>query len=288
VILKVLPPFLRAGIASLSGRLAYRLTPRRVKIALENLHAAFPQLADREARDIVRGVYGNLAANAVDEVHLDHAVRSVVIDPETSAKLHQLDELSQQGRPLIFVSGHFGNWEVMGQFLATRFPGLNFLAKEQSNPYADRLVNRIRRSFGAGIVLSHEAPRSVPKILKAGGKLAMIVDQDAGREGVMINFLGRPASYFRGWALFSYHYNAPVTIVFLRRRGSGYCVKLSEIIQPNLSVDKDTEINRLLTLFSDRLAEEIIASPDQWLWTHRRWKSGALPPLNGADGIAAG
>ncbi len=274
VFLRLIPGSWRLKLAGVAGRIAYLATPRRVRIAHDNIRAALPQLAEPEITHIIKQVYRNLAAVAIDESQLDRVVNSVVVSDEASARLNQMQQLSRQGRPLIFISGHYGSWEVMGQFVATRFANVNFLAKEQSNPFVDRLVNKRRQIFGAHVILSHEAPRVAPKILKSGGTLAMVVDQDAGSDGVMLDFLGRPASHFRGWALFSYHYNAPVMVILPKREENGFTLLTSEIIEPNPAADKDAEIKRLLTLFSDRLAAAIKAHPEQWLWTHRRWKSG--------------
>jgi KDO2-lipid IV(A) lauroyltransferase len=261
-------------LAALFGIISYSFTPRRVKIALENLRAAFPHLTLSERKRIVRQVYRNLAASAIEEIDLARAVATVTVDAQTDAKLAHLRLLHKQGKPLLFVTGHYGNWEVLAQYLTTRFENVSFLAKEQSNPYINKMINQLRSAMGGHVIPTNTAARVVPKLLKSGGALMLAVDQDAGREGVMIEFLGRPAAYFRGWALFSYHYHVPVAFMFLRRESQGFSLEIAVIVEPDLAADKDTEIKRLLTLFSDHLAAAVTAHPEQWLWTHRRWKSG--------------
>lgn len=273
-LLRLLPADRRLKLAGLFGNISYLITPRRVKIALENLGAAFPHLPASERKQIVRQVYRNLAAGAIEEVNLAHAVGTVAVDAQTEAKLALLRQLRREGRPLLFVTGHYGNWEVLAQFLTTRFEKVSFLAKEQSNPYINKMVNRLRSAMGGHVIPTNISARVVPKLLKSGGALMLAVDQDAGSGGVMIEFLGRPAAYFRGWALFSYHYHVPVAFMFLRRESQGFTLEIADIIEPDLTVDKDTEIKRLLVHFSDHLAAAVTAHPEQWLWTHRRWKSG--------------
>ena len=138
------------------------------------------------------------------------------------AKLEQLKQIIAAGKPVIFVTGHYGDWELLAQYLATQVPKINFLAKAQSNRLVDRFINRLRMRLGGAIIPSDQAPRLVPKLLKRGESLFIAGDQDAGSEGTMIDFLGRPASYFRGMALFSYHYHAPLAVVLLKRNRAGF------------------------------------------------------------------
>ena len=280
-LLRLSPSGLRLKLAGLFGNISHLVTPRRVKIAVENLRAAFPHLTESERRRIVRQVYRGLAASAIEEIDLARAVATVTVDAQTEAKLAYLQQQHEQRRPLLFVTGHYGNWEVLAQFLTTRFENVSFLAKEQSNPFINKMINRLRGTMGGHVIPTNTAPRVVPKLLKSGGALMLAVDQDAGRDGVMIEFLGRPAAYFRGWALFSYHYHVPVAFMFLRRDSQGFTLEIADIVEPDLTADRDAEIKRLLTLFSDRLAAAVTAHPEQWLWTHRRWKSGI--PISKSD-----
>jgi Kdo2-lipid IVA lauroyltransferase/acyltransferase len=280
-LLRLLPSGLRLKLAGLFGYISYLVTPRRVKIALENLHAAFPNLPASDRKRIVQQVYRNLAANAIEEISPARAAATVAVDAQTEARLAHLQQQHEQGRALLFVTGHYGNWEVLAQFMTTRLGNISFLAKEQSNPYINKMITRLRSAMGGQVIPTNIAARLAPKVLKSGGILLLAADQDAGSGGVMIEFLGRPAAYFRGWALFSYHYHAPVAFMFLKRESQGFTLEIADIVEPDLTVDKDVEIKRLLTHFSDHLAAAVTAHPEQWLWTHRRWKSGIpLPRSN--------
>ena len=169
----------------------------------------------------MRQVYRNLAASAIEEIDLARAVATVAVDAQTEVKLAHLRQQHEQGGPLLFVTGHYGNWEVLAQFLTTRFENVSF-RQRAPNPYINKMINRLRSAMGGHVIPTNTAARVMPKLLKSGGALMLAVDQDAGREGVMIEFLGRPAAYFRGWALFSYHYHVPVAFMFLRRESHGF------------------------------------------------------------------
>ncbi|MCX6830918.1 MAG: hypothetical protein NT028_02145, partial [candidate division Zixibacteria bacterium] len=126
-LLRLLPPGWRLKLAGLFGDISYLVTPRRVKIAVENLRAAFPLLTESERKRIVRQVYRNLAASAIEEINLARAVATVGVDAQTELQLAHLQQQHEQGRPLLLVTGHYGNWEVLAQFLTTRFQNVSFL-----------------------------------------------------------------------------------------------------------------------------------------------------------------
>jgi KDO2-lipid IV(A) lauroyltransferase len=244
-----------------------------VRIALRNLQSAFPDKPDRELHRIVSGVYRNLARNAVDVVRCRQMIQRIELTPETRNRLDDLRQHSLSGKPLIFVTGHFGNWEILGQYLSTWFPGIGFLAKAQHNPRVDRYLNELRLSFGGQIVPSHRAPRELSRFLRQGRPLLFVADQDGGADGVFVRFVGRQTSYARGPALYAYHYDAPVVPVFLCRAGRGYCLHIGEIVIPDRDAKKTDEVPRIIQSYSDSLEHWVRLHPEQWLWTHRRWRS---------------
>ncbi len=101
----------------------------------------------------------------------------------------------------------------------------------------------------------------------------MVADQDAGKEGIVVDFMGTPASYHRGIASFAYHYNAPLVVVFLIRNGDDLNLLIPAIVEPNCDAPREAEIARLIAIFSGQLGDIVRRYPGQWLWTHRRWKS---------------
>lgn len=274
-VIRIVPLAFQPALAAMLGGIARLATPKRVRIAIENLKGVFPDYSQAQLRTIVKGVYRNLAANALDVVRPEQAVARVEVSPSSRTRMEQLRELTASGKSVIFASGHYGNWELLGQYLGKQFENVNFLAKAQSNRFVDRFINRIRVRSGGAIVPSHLAPRLLPKLLKRGESLLIVGDQDAGSEGTIVDFLGRPASYFRGMALFSYHYDVPMVVLFLKRTKNGFTLSIVDIVRPDTAADRDAEIMRLLTTYSDRLGECVRKNPDQWLWTHRRWKSTA-------------
>ncbi|MCK4856767.1 MAG: lysophospholipid acyltransferase family protein [candidate division Zixibacteria bacterium] len=272
-LVKITPLSFTTSLASLLGKLAFLLTPKRVNIALDNLSSVFPNRTPTELRQVVAGLYRNLAGNAVDVVKPVRTVKMVTVSEKNRHRLEEIRKITSSGKPLIFVTGHYGAWEVLGQYLATQFAGIHFLALEQKNRYVDRLLNRKRISLGGKIIPSQRAPRLLSHLFRGGNIFLFAGDQDGGTNGIIVDFLGRPSSYARGLALYSYHYDAPVVPLFLKRENPGYTLDIAATIKPDLSADKKTEIKRIIACYSEALAQKVRECPSQWLWTHRRWKS---------------
>jgi KDO2-lipid IV(A) lauroyltransferase len=257
-----------------AGRLAYILTPKRVNIALANLRSIYGSRSESELRQIVKGLYRNLAGNAFAVGKPVQMARSVYVSDEAEEKLSKIAAYLASGKPLILVTGHYGCWETLGPFLSQRIVNLFFLAKQQHNIPVDRLLNRLRTNVGGTIIPSHQAPRKLSGLFASGGNcILFVVDQDGGPDGVVVDFLGRPSSYARGPALYSYHYNVPVLPLFLKRNNPGFTLDVGDLIYPNPGAEKTDEITRIVAAYSDALARRVDRYPDQWLWTHRRWKS---------------
>lgn len=272
-LVRLTPQSQRDQLARLLAALARFFTRSRVRVARYNLQLVFSESTPAEVTQVVRGVYLNLAQNAIDLVDPYGALRRVDVPPHARAQVDRIQALLAAKRPVIIATGHFGGWETLGQVAGREFRGCVFLALEQSNKRVNRFLNRLRLTGAATIIQSHEASRALPKAFKQGLPVYMVADQDGGNEGIIVDFMGTPASYHRGVATFSLHYGAPIAVVFLLRQGRKLILHVADLIEPDPASDRNAEITRLMSLYSDRLGRMVMSHPEQWLWTHRRWKS---------------
>lgn len=273
-LVRLVPIRLTPLLARFTGTLAYLFTPKRVRIAGSNLHSVFPRLSESQTLQIIKALYCNLAGNAVDFVRPAQMVERIVLSRDAEAKLREIRKILESGRPVIFLSGHYGDWETLAHFLGSRFENVHFLAKRQRNALVDGLINRIRTNLGGKIIPSHRAPRTLLRLFGRGGNSFLFVaDQEGGPDGVVVDFLGRPTSYARGPALYGHRYNAPLALIFLKRENPGFTLLIDGIIEPDPSADRKEEVERIIGEYSNALARRVEEHPEQWLWTHRRWKS---------------
>jgi KDO2-lipid IV(A) lauroyltransferase len=191
--------------------------------------------------------------------------------------MHDTSQMSNyllDPRPVVFVSGHYSNFElgavVMGLF---GFPSYA-VARTLDNPYLDRLLRAFRESRGQFILPKDGSASTIQGVLDAGRIIMLLGDQHAGTKGVWIEFLGRPASCHKALALFTLGSGAPMLISYCRRRSGIFRVDvgLAGVVDP-LTIDPELNSVKALTQwYNDRLAWIIRQEPSQYWWVHRRWK----------------
>jgi KDO2-lipid IV(A) lauroyltransferase len=256
------------------GILAFSVFRLRRKVTLNNLESSFGEsytgrdyrkTAARAYRYIGRGMieYGlfpSLKRNRLD--------RLLSISGEDNLK-----EIVSENQGAVLVTGHFGSWELMGAFLASRGWPIDYLVGEQHNLLVNRLMNDHRRLFGIGLIDMGVAARGVIKAIRGGRMVCMLSDQDAGSDGVVVRFLGRPASTPKGPAAFALKTGAPLACGFIIREGFRQRIIIEPPIDFRPSGDKDKDIEELTRKYTVLLEEYIRKYPDHWFWPHRRWKS---------------
>jgi KDO2-lipid IV(A) lauroyltransferase len=185
-----------------------------------------------------------------------------------------LDVCRRQGHGGLLVTGHFGNWELLGAAIAALGYPISYLIKDQSNPWVNRLQNEIRRRAGIGVIRQGASARHLLYALKRHEFVGILGDQDAGDHGIFVNFLGRRASAFRGVAYFAYRTRCPIIPTFIIRQAGGrHRAVVTAPIEVDPGWDEETAVHVLTQAHTDRLADLVRAHPDQYFWVHRRWKT---------------
>jgi KDO2-lipid IV(A) lauroyltransferase len=271
---QLLPHEYALRLGSVLGRITFSVVRLRRKVVLENLKATFPHKNDSEIMAIARDTYRNLAMSLVEYARLPVTTQEQMRERIRVDGLENFDKALARGKGAVLVTGHFGSWELMGANLIGLGYKLHFLVGEQSNKAVDNLMNGLRRSQGIGIISMGVSMRQVLKALRANQFVAMLSDQDAGSHGVLVDFLGRPASTPFGPASFAVRTGACVVTGFIMRDGlSKHRVVLEEPIVPEEGADERSESLRLTQLYTSALEKYVREKPDHWLWLHRRWKT---------------
>jgi KDO2-lipid IV(A) lauroyltransferase len=172
----------------------------------------------------------------------------------------------------IILCGHFGNFELIGAYCGTLAP-VDFVVKRLSNPGAEALITRARRAAGVGVIHTGATMRAAYESLRRGHVLAMVGDQDAGRRGIFVPFLGRMASTPSGPARLAVQAGVPILMAFPVRLADGrYRIEVEEPLMPGDARDPDAV--RRLTLQHVAVLEKWVRKyPHMWFWLHRRWKT---------------
>ncbi|NNK47642.1 MAG: lysophospholipid acyltransferase family protein [Gemmatimonadetes bacterium] len=258
----------RLGLAAGSG--AWRLGTRRATVERQ-IAASFPSRAPQWVDQITRACYRHfgreIAAIARIGRYGGQHLLPRVADGDVAVALHR--EVTGGGGAII-VTGHVGNWEAAGAFLAAAGLPMAAVVKRQRNPaFNDRMLETRRRS-GVEPIYMQDARTRIPEALRAGKTVALVADQDAGERGLFVPFLGRDASTFRGPARLALSQDVPLFFGAAVRVGSGYGWVLEEIQRPDPGANAEREFTRR---WVGRLEVQVRLRPEQYFWFHRRWKT---------------
>jgi KDO2-lipid IV(A) lauroyltransferase len=275
-LIQALPLSAGYRLARLVAWLAYHFDRRHRLVALDNLRHAFPELPTEAEHDrLVRGVYRHFCTMIVEIAHLPRKLhtpnwRRYVDVPNARA----LVDCLTSGRPLLLVTGHFGNWELASFVLGLLGFASYAIARPLDNPHLERFLHRFREKTGQTILAKKGDFDDMQAVLAGGGVLAMLADQDAGSRGQFVEFFGRPASTHKAVALLALEYQVPVLVAGMARLGAPLRHRLlsGELILPEEFAGRPDAAKALTQRFSAALEQIVRTAPEQYLWLHRRWK----------------
>lgn len=254
--------------------LAHKVDKRHRLVARENLEKAFPgKYSSEEIDRLVRGIYSHFCRVLIEilfiprRLHVTNWRDSITI-PEAG----RIVDAMLTGRPLLIVTGHFGNWEMAGYALGLFGFKTHAIARPLDNPYLDDFLRRFRENTGQKILAKHGDFERMQDVLEGGGVLATLADQDAGPRGLFVDYFGRPASTHKAVAIMAMEYNVPMIVAGTPFHDGKYRVHLSEIIDPAV-IGKEPDAMRTITQrFTTSLERIVREHPEQYFWLHRRWK----------------
>jgi len=272
---RALPWRASLGVGAALGDTLRRSGLRR-RVAAENLAHAFPDWSAEKREQVLRENYRELGRVAAEYARLaDLAGRD---DDSVVAETHGLEHpMGLRGRGVLFLTGHFGNFELLGAWVA-RMRHLDFVARPMANPGVDALLMRERAKAGVGLIPADRAGvRRIYEALRENRWVAMLADQDGGRNGVFVPFLGRPASTAIGPARIALATGVPIVMAHGFRRADG---RHGLIMEPPLVVPDPhapDAAERLTAMHVARVEQWVRERPESWFWLHRRWKT--QPPV---------
>jgi KDO2-lipid IV(A) lauroyltransferase len=249
-------------------------------MALANVALAFPELSAADRRRLARRSWQHLGMTLVELARLLGRPLDVTLSELSLDGLEHLRHaMSQHGRALV-LSAHLGNWEYLSA--AHRLVGypLSVVVRPLDAPALDTLAEAMRRKTGVQLIDKRGALRPVLGALRRGGLVGILLDQNAARrESVFVPFFGRAASTSRALALLAVRTGAPVVPIFIRRDGPArHRVVIEPPLAPPVSNDPEQAIVELTTRCTQVIEAAIRRTPEQWLWSHDRWRTRPPAP----------
>ncbi len=247
----------------------------RRKVIHDNLLSIYPDLSAERLHHLTRDTWFHLIQTAFQIVVVGRKIhdtnwRNYVYIRDQRLMTERLIDY----RPLVVVTGHFGNFEMGGYVMGLLGMPSHAVARTLDNPYLDSFLNEFRSSRGQKLLPKDGSAHTIQSVLDQGGMLGVLADQHAGNKGCWVEFLGRPAACHKAVALFTLTGKAPMMV--------SYCKQLAKPMQFEIGCcgvadpwelpDDLRDVRALTQWYNDRLAEAIYAEPAQYWWVHRRWK----------------
>lgn len=274
ILICALPASAAREIGAGLGSLAYAVGIRR-EVVLDHLSRVFGEERSKaELARIARESYRNFGRTTFEFGRFPRLDARAIEETVSLEGGEHLDRALAEGKGAILVAGHFGNWELAAT-LATRGYPLTFLVGEQHNTLVDGLMNRLRARFGVEIVPLTGSLMGVLRALRRNRIVAMLSDQDAGRSGIFVDFLGLPASTPYGPGRIAARTGAPVVPGnAVRRPGGRHSLVFRPPVPPAPEGASPEEAARHYTqAYTTALEDFVRRHPEQYFWMHRRWKT---------------
>ena len=267
--------FSTAGrIGARIGSLGFSPLNIRRDVVERQLRAALPERDAADIERIARAAYAHLGRTSIETAILPSYSSAQIIDLFESVQGWELVEKKLAlGKGLILVTGHLGNWELGGAYIAARGLPIDAVARHMANPLFDRYLTKTRERIGMTVIHDEDAVKRVPRALRTGHAVAFLFDQGAvGLASTWVPFFGRFAKTPRGPAVFALRLGAPVMFGVALRQPSGRYQLSFEPIEVVETGDREADVDRIVADYSSVLERWIRRAPEQYLWHHRRWK----------------
>lgn len=267
--------------SALGGAFARRFGPMTSvdKVAERNMEIAFP---DRDATwraATIDAVWDNMGRTLAEIPHL-HRIRCYEPDPvEGGGRIEvvgaeRLDAVRDSGRPAVFISGHFANWEVMAMAIVQRGVDCAITYRAANNPYFDRQIIETRRAYGVDTLTPKAGPRGARQLLDhlAAGRSVALMNDQKFNEGIEASFFGHPAMTAPGATRLALRTGAPlIPMSVVRTGGAHFRVTVHEPIPVGGAGGRNADIAATVERINRFLEDRIREAPADWFWLHRRF-----------------
>jgi len=279
-----LSPKAQARLARIFAKLLWLFQKKRRRQIL----ALMKEIIGREFSKIQllqfrRDSYYNMGRNLAEFLllpSLDDAGIDKLISLEGE---EHLENALAQGRGIIIITAHFGNWELLGAKIAHLFePGrFHVIAQTQSDERLTRLMDSVRNKHNVNVIPRGKAARDVLRVLKRGDIVGILMDVDMKDQGILVDFMGKPASTTTGPAAFALRTGAVILPVFdYPLPGGKHVGRIMPPVELVNTGDNEHDLHENTTTFNKIIALQVRYRPDLWIWAPDRWRSTREKAVN--------
>ncbi|MEK6733468.1 MAG: lysophospholipid acyltransferase family protein [Candidatus Omnitrophota bacterium] len=274
----VLPTRIGLMLGKIFGSLCFYILKKDRKKALENLDIAFKDSKSRiEKRAIAKKVFENLGKNLVEVISIPKLNKNGIKRYVACKNIGILQQFLQQGKAVIILSAHFGNWELLAHYLSIMGMPMNVIARRVRQSGLEAFLIRIRKKNGVNILYRDASAKEVVGLLKNKEFAGIMPDQDMDSvSGVFVDFFNRLAWTPSGPAVLNFLTGATIVPCFIVRREFGHEVLIEKPIELVKTEDRRKDISENTQRYTKVIEDHIRKFPDHWVWFHDRWKTRPL------------
>jgi len=235
--------------------------------ALRNLAYIWPEMPARERAQIAKQCLNNVGRSFIENYSAKDFPKRMASNQLTGEGLHALEAAMAEGKPIILVSGHYGNYEATRAALVARGLNIGGLYRDMKNPYFNAHYVKTMEAFGGPVFAQgRRGTAGFVRHLKEGGQLVLLFDQHV-IGAPEFEFLGQPANTATSAAELALRYDALLIPFYGIRQPDG--LSFETVLEAPISHSNPNQMTQAL---SDSLAARINTDPTQWFWVHRRWR----------------
>jgi KDO2-lipid IV(A) lauroyltransferase len=246
----------------------------RIK-TLNNLRFAFgKEKSEKELHRIAREVFANLGRNVVELINFPKITEANIDSLVQEKGLHHINKGLRRQKGIVILASHFGNWELLAAYLTLKGYRGPVIARRIYFDKYDQALRRLRASKNVEVIYRDESPKKILKVLKSGGMVGVLADQDVDSvEGVFVDFFGKLAYTPVAPASLALATEAAILPCFLIREGSKRTFVVEKPVELEITGNKERDIATNTQKWSHVLESYIRKYPSQWVWMHKRWKT---------------
>jgi KDO2-lipid IV(A) lauroyltransferase len=274
-IVLLLPRKLALSLGVLLADLLFSLSQREKARALENLSIAFGR--EKSPSDILRicrYCFENLGKGLMEVVRFPRLTSENLDRLVAFHGIQNVDSAFKAGRGVILLTAHFGSWELLGASLSLLGYSVNYVVRPVRSPRLDVLVNRNRESIGVSCIPRGTSIKRALRCLKRNELLGILADIDTKVDGVFVDFFGRPAFTPRGPVSIALRTGAALVPTFIiRQKDDTHRIVIEKTLKLKVTGVLEEDIRVNTARFTKIIESYIRKYPEQWIWTHQRWKT---------------
>ncbi len=268
---RLLPYGLAVRFGAAFGLFAYLVLPRDRNRAISHLRMVFEDRGEAWIRKTARRNFIHLGRSLIELMLMTPRRLEGMVRFEG---LENLERALGQGRGVVYVSGHIGNWELLGAALGQRYP-LSAIAVPIQPESVNDLLLELRAGLGIRTILRGRpgASRELIRVFRENRVLGVLIDQDTDVDSAFVDFMGRPAWTPTAAASMAVKFGASVVFGYIHReQDNRYVIRTEGPLELARTGNDAQDIVANTALFTKQIEGAILRSPEQWVWMHRRWR----------------